>query len=118
MMAPGDTVPGNLLSDLPSSPQSAEVFQALLSLGNVRIERIVSTGQVSPEGFWYDQTQAEWILLVQGSATLRFEDEPHARNLGVGDYLYIAPHRRHRVQFTQASPPTVWLAIHIESREK
>ncbi|UOD51705.1 cupin [Orrella daihaiensis] len=117
-MTPRDAVSGNLLSDLPSSPEAAEVFHALLSFGNVRIERIVSTGQVSPEGFWYDQTQAEWILLVQGSATLRFEDELYGRNLAVGDFLYIAPHRRHRVQFTQASPPTVWLAIHIESNEK
>lgn len=105
---------GNILAGLPARPGRHEAFETLLGSSNMRIERIVSTGQASPEGFWYDQPQAEWVLVVQGSARLRFEDEPEPRLLRVGDYVYIAQHRRHRVEHTQADPPTVWLAVHIE----
>jgi hypothetical protein len=33
-----------------------ELFTTLLNTGNVRIERIVSHGHASPEGFWYPTT--------------------------------------------------------------
>jgi cupin 2 domain-containing protein len=121
--------PVNLLADLPTRPEPNEIFETLLTEPGVRIERIISTGQASPADFWYDQPEAEWVLLVQGAAVLRFEDEQAreaqepqeaqetqeavVRTLAPGDHLYIAPHRRHRVEFTQANPPTVWLAIHI-----
>lgn len=116
-------VAGNFLDALPVSAQDQvqeraqdeEIFQTLLTHANVRIERIISTGQLSPTGFWYEQSQAEWVLVVQGSASIRFEDELNCRDLKTGDYLYIAPRRRHRVEMTQADPPTIWLAVHIES---
>jgi len=104
----------NLFDDLPDKATTEEIVGQLLTSTNVRIERIVSSGQASPPGFWYDQPQAEWVLLMQGSAEIRFEDEPTVRALKAGDYLYIAPHRRHRVERTQTQPLTVWLAIHIE----
>jgi len=104
----------NLFDNLPDKPAADEIVDELLKNTHVRIERIVSSGQASPPGFWYDQAQAEWVLLVQGSAEIRFEDEPIAQALKPGDYLYIAPHRRHRVELTQTEPQTVWLAIHIE----
>jgi cupin 2 domain-containing protein len=102
---------GNLLAGI-DPPASGEVFQDLLKLAGVRIERIVSTGQSSPPGFWYDQGWAEWVLVVSGSARVQFEDEPEPRQLGVGDYLYIEPNRRHRVTWTDPDLPTVWLAVH------
>jgi cupin 2 domain-containing protein len=113
--------PTNLLANLPARPEPTEIFETLLTQPGVRIERIISTGQASPAGFWYDQAQAEWVLLVQGAAVLKFEDEQVqgeirqevVKTLAPGDHLYIAPHRRHRVEFTQADPPTVWLAIHM-----
>ncbi|MCD8504630.1 MAG: cupin domain-containing protein [Burkholderiaceae bacterium] len=111
-------VAGNLFDMTPRVPEDHEIFETLLSHANVRIERIVSTGQVSPEGFWYDQSQAEWVFVVQGTASVQFEDERNARDLKAGDYLYIAPHRRHRVQYTQTTPPTIWLAVHIENPNK
>jgi len=104
---------GNLLADLPLAGHSEEGFETILIQEGVRIERIISTGQVSYDGFWYDQPWPEWVLLVQGSAKIKFDDEANARALSPGDYLYIAPHHRHRVEFTQDSPATVWLAIHI-----
>ena len=105
-------MPANLFADLPRSTLPAEQFSELLTRPGLRIERIVSTGQASPPDFWYDQAQAEWILLLQGRAALRFADEPVARPLAAGDFVEIAAHRRHRVDWTDPDQPTVWLAIH------
>jgi cupin 2 domain-containing protein len=102
----------NLFTDLPRSTLENEQFCELLARPGLRIERIVSTGQASPEGFWYDQPDGEWVLLIQGEAGLRFADEAEARHLRTGDFVDIAPHRRHRVDWTASEPPTIWLAIH------
>ncbi|MFT0861214.1 cupin domain-containing protein [Ancylobacter sp. G4_0304] len=102
---------GNLFAGLASLPADDEHFQEILARPNLRIERIVSQGQSSPPGFWYEQAQAEWVLLVSGEARLRFEDEDAARRLRPGDHLLIAPRRRHRVDATAAGVPTVWLAV-------
>lgn len=103
---------GNLLAGLPAEAEAAERIETLLARPGVRIERIVSTGQASPPGFWYEQPEAEWVLLVSGAALLRFEDEAEARHLSAGDWLLIEPMRRHRVEWTAADAPTVWLAVH------
>ena len=102
--------PGNLLRDLPDA-RGGEVTEILLAAPGMRIERIVSLGQASPPGFWYDQDEAEWVLLLAGAARLRFADESRDRVLGPGDFVQIAPHRRHRVEWTDPAAPTVWLAI-------
>ncbi|OHC71369.1 MAG: cupin [Rhodocyclales bacterium GWA2_65_20] len=102
----------NLFADLPTAPETAERLQTLLARPGLRIERIVSTGQSSPPGFWYDQPDAEWVVLLAGDASLRFADEPQARTLRPGDCVDIAAHRRHRVEATSMDVPTVWLAIH------
>jgi cupin 2 domain-containing protein len=112
MLNPGATR-GNLFIDLPLAPEGAERFETLLSRPGLRIERIVSSGQASPPGFWYEQAQAEWVLLVSGEARLRFEDEEESRLWRDGDWLYIAPGRRHRVESTAADRPSVWLALHF-----
>ncbi len=103
---------GNLLADLPVMPEAAERLEILLAQPGLRIERIVSSGQGSPPGFWYDQAETEWVLLVSGEALLRFEDESAARRLRPGDWLSIGPRRRHRVEWTSTEAPTVWLAVH------
>lgn len=102
---------GNLF-DAVASRLDAEEIAELLVTPHLRIERIVSTGQASPPGFWYDQERAEWVLLVQGSAGLLFEGEAEPRVLRGGDYLRIPAHRRHRVAWTDPDTPTIWLAIH------
>jgi cupin 2 domain-containing protein len=89
-----------------------EETAVLAALPGVRIERIVSTGQASPAGFWYDQDWAEWVILLAGSAGLLIEGEGAPRILAPGDYLEIPPHVRHRVEWTDADRPTVWLAVH------
>lgn len=101
----------NLLLDLPHALPD-ELVTVLRASEHVRIERIVSTGQASPPGFWYDQDGPEWVLVVQGSAGLRFADEAAPRTLRAGDVVDIPAHRRHRVEWTDPEVPTVWLAVH------
>ncbi|HEY6434435.1 MAG TPA: cupin domain-containing protein, partial [Acetobacteraceae bacterium] len=74
--------------------------------------RIVSTGQASPPGFWYDQDWDEWVVLLAGSAGLQIEHEPAVRALHQGDYVAIPAHIRHRVEWTAPDQPTIWLAVH------
>jgi cupin 2 domain-containing protein len=100
-----------LLHALPDA-RLAEVFDTLAAAGPVRIERIVSHGQASPEGFWYDQAQAEWVMVVQGAARLAFADGEVA--LAAGDWLTIPAHCRHRVAWTDNTQPTLWLALHAK----
>ena len=100
----------NLLRDLPDAGAS-EITDALVARPGLRIERIVSFGQANPQGFWYDQAEAEWVVLLAGAARLRFEDETQARALGPGDWVEIAAHRRHRVEWTEPGQPTIWLAV-------
>jgi len=102
----------NLFAGLPATAQATELIDTLLERPGLRIERIVSTGQASQPGFWYQQEDAEWVVVLSGAARLRFEDETDVRPLGRGDWLYIAPQRRHRVEWTDPSVPCVWLAVH------
>lgn len=89
-----------------------ELFETLVAKAHIRIERIVSCGQATPENTWYDQERAEWVVLLQGQAGLRMEHE-QARVLSAGDYVLIPTRRRHRVEWTSTDPPAVWLAIHF-----
>jgi cupin 2 domain-containing protein len=104
----------NLFDGLPPGPQPDELFDTLCARRGVRIERIVSTGQSSPPGFWYDQPGDEWVALLSGTATLRFEDEPGSRELRPGDWVFIEAGRRHRVDRTDATGASVWLAVHFD----
>ena len=110
---PSGGVPSNLFVDL-AATAAGEQLTELLARPGLRIERIVSFGQSSPEGFWYDQAQGEWVILLRGHARLRFEDEVIERELKPGDFLEIAPHRRHRVAWTDPNAPSVWLAVHYD----
>ncbi|MEQ1825058.1 MAG: cupin domain-containing protein [Pirellula sp.] len=98
----------NLFSDLPSRLPD-ELFVTLLESNNVRIERIVSHGHASPEGFWYDQDQHEWVIVLQGAARLSIEGV--VNELKPGDFINIPAHRKHWVEWTTPDEPTVWLAV-------
>ncbi len=104
----------NVFADLPQH-LPRELVQTLLSAAGVRIERIVSHGHASPEGFWYDQDDGEWVLLLKGAARLRFEGEEPIE-LHPGSFVNIPAHRRHRVEWTDPGEPTVWLAVHYGDR--
>lgn len=97
----------NLLDSIPDAA-AGEVVTSLVTRGGVRIERIVSQGQASPDGFWYDQAEHEFVLLMQGRAELEFADGRVVR-LGPGDWVEIEAHVQHRVRATAPDEPTVWL---------
>ena len=104
----------NLLSSLPRESHD-ELVDILATADGVRLERIISHGQASPDGFWYDQDEAEWVMVLAGRARLRMEDESSDRELIAGDSLYLPPHCRHRVTWTDPDRPTVWIALFIDS---
>jgi len=100
----------NILEALPADLPE-ELVEVIGGGGDVRIERIVSRGHASEEGFWYDQDENEFVLLLEGEAGLEFEDE--TVHLKRGDYLTIEAHRKHRVKWTTPDQPTIWLAVYF-----
>ncbi len=99
----------NTFADFPASLPE-ELVTALLDAENVRIERIVSHGHTSPEGFWYDQEQHERVMVLKGAARLQFEDE--IVEMKPGDFVNILAHKRHRLEWTTPNEPTIWLAVY------
>lgn len=99
----------NIFAALPPNLEM-EVFEILASSDSVRIERIISQGQITPANEWYDQAQAEWVIVLQGEAVLTFEHEPPLR-LVSGDYVTIPAHKKHRVDWTDPNQTTIWLAV-------
>jgi cupin 2 domain-containing protein len=93
-------------------PKREEIFEILLETDRFRLERIISTGQATPAGQWYDQEKNEWVALLSGSAGLLFEGEREPRVMEPGDYVLIPSRRRHRVEWTDPDHDTVWLALH------
>ncbi len=103
---PTDNLFRGLLPQLPG-----ELVTVLAGNETVRVERIVSTGHISPSGFWYDQPEHEWVVVLQGEAELRFERDDRRVRMQPGDHLLIPAHTRHRVEWTTPDGPTVWLAV-------
>jgi cupin 2 domain-containing protein len=99
----------NLFTDLPDNLTEEEILP-LLASGGLRIERIVSTGQASPPGFWYDQEEHEWVLVLRGRGIIEYENGEQA-SLAAGDHLHIPARVRHRVRETSRREPTIWLAV-------
>jgi cupin 2 domain-containing protein len=100
---------------LSEGPAAAELFHTLVSSPHVRVERILSQGQASPAGFWYDQVEDEFVLLVSGAACVEFENGVTVE-LRANDWLNIPAHVRHRVAWTATDTPSVWLAVFTQAR--
>ena len=107
------TSANNLFYDIPPEFKE-ELFETILKRETFRIERIVSHGHSSPKGFWHDQDFHEWVILLKGSAVLRFEDQAENVTMNPGDYIHIEKHRRHRVEWTDPEQDNVWLAVHYQ----
>jgi cupin 2 domain-containing protein len=101
---------GNLFSNIPERVRE-EMFETVVGSEQVRIERIVSDDHASPQGCWFDQNENEWVLLLQGSAGLRFEGEDEILVLNRGDWIEIPAHVKHRVEWTDPKEKTLWLAV-------
>lgn len=99
----------NFFANIPQNLPE-EFFETIVQSGNVRIEKIVSDGHISQQNFWYDQNQNEFVLLLQGSAIIEFEND-ESIELKVGDYQIISAHQKHRVSYTDKNKKTIWLAI-------
>lgn len=104
----------NLLAGIPSN-LPYELTQVIVRTSDVRIERIVSRGHASPEGFWYDQESNEMVVLISGKAALSFEGRDGVVVLEPGDFVNIKAHIRHRVEWTASGTDTVWLAVHYRT---
>ena len=100
----------NMFENIPDGLKD-ELIEILMEDEKVRIERIVSKGHASPPGFWYDQDRDEFVILLDGSAGLLFEEEEELIVMKPGDYVNIPAHARHRVEWTDASKETVWMAV-------
>ncbi len=97
------------LFDIEKIPNSEELVEILAENKNVRIERIISSGQTSPKGFWYDQNENEFVALLQGEAVISYGDG--STKLATGDTVVIPAHKKHRIDFTSVEPPCVWLCV-------
>jgi cupin 2 domain-containing protein len=104
----------NMMEGFPPN-LSEEIFETILESESIRIERIISNGQATPEGEWFNQEQDEWVMVLSGSAGLLFDGDQETRRLGAGDYILIPAGCRHRVEWTDPSRKTVWLAVHFTS---
>lgn len=93
-----------------------ELVQVLAHGESTRVERIVSRGQSSPTGFWYDQEEDEWVIVLAGAAKLCFEGCEERVKLTPGDYIHIPAHTRHRVDWTDPHVDTVWLAVFYQPK--
>lgn len=102
---------GNFFTNLPEASHE-EMIQIVSQMPgrDVHIERIVSEGQATPPGMWYDQPWYEWVIILRGGAELEFDEPAAEERLAVGDWLLIPARRRHRVRSTE--PGTLWLAVH------
>ena len=97
---------------IPAALPTEEFIELLVEKPGLRIERIISTGQISPPDFWYDQEEVEWVTVLQGEATLQWE-AGNRTLMHAGDCLLIPSHVKHRVAETSQEPPCVWLAVFI-----
>ena len=86
-----------------------ENFFEIFKNETIKIEKIVSNGQISPENFWYEQKKSEFILLLEGFAILEFENREV--ELKKGDCINIKAKQKHRVKFTSLDEPTIWFAV-------
>ncbi|MFO7524558.1 MAG: cupin domain-containing protein [Ignavibacteriaceae bacterium] len=99
----------NILGNIPSAIKN-EISEIILNSKHIRIERIISNGQVSPENFWYDQDENEWVMVLNGKAKLKFEND-EILELETGDYVNIPAHKKHKVIWTNTNEETIWLAV-------
>ncbi len=106
----------NLLESIPAKILKEEQVDLLEQAGPLRIERIISTGQCSQAGFWYDQSQVEWVLVLQGEAELEWTDGTRKR-LYAGDFLKLPAHQKHRVAWTSTTPACIWFCIFFSEKE-
>jgi cupin 2 domain-containing protein len=104
---------GNIFNKIDADKKDFEIFESLAETGNALVERIISTGQKTPDGQWLQQDRNEWVVLLQGNAGISFE-EGFEYDLIPGDHLLITQGTKHRVTYTSTDPECIWIAFHFE----
>ncbi|MFP4481461.1 MAG: cupin domain-containing protein [Thermovirgaceae bacterium] len=107
---------GGNLYDIPEDLSPGEFFETLVEAPGIRVERIISRGDATPLGEWYDQKEDEWVALLSGEALLEYASG-ETLPLASGDWIFIEAHTRHRVAWTSSNPPCLWLALFGNLRE-
>jgi cupin 2 domain-containing protein len=107
----------NIFENVPEECKT-EIFEILFEDKGFKLERIISEGQATPPGQWYDQDWDEWVVLLKGGAGILFEGDGVPIALKPGDYIHIPAHKKHRVEWTDPHEKTIWLAIHFKSGER
>jgi len=102
---------GNIFELEEIKSDGEESFETLLESENLLMEKIITHGKLKSPGKWYDQKKDEWVMLIQGKATLEFPEDEHIE-LIKGDYLMIPANVKHRVLKTSKKPDCIWLALH------
>ena len=100
----------NILNNIPANLPE-EVFETIIKTDEVKIERIISYGHTTEINKWYEQSKNEWVIVLKGKATIRFENDS-LHKLNIGDYLNIPACVKHRVEWTEENCETIWLAVH------
>lgn len=100
----------NIFATIPENLND-ELVELLAQNQQVKIERIISKGHTSPATGWYEQEEAEWVMVLKGSAIIAFEGDNDI-NLEAGDHINIPAHTKHRVKWTAPETETVWLAVY------
>jgi len=104
----------NIFKNLPGD-KSEEIFEDIIVKSGFKLERIVSNGQSTAEGQWYDQKRDEWIVLLSGAAELLFEGDSETLKMTPGDYILIPAGKKHRVVSTDSTKTSVWIALHYDA---
>jgi cupin 2 domain-containing protein len=103
---------GNFFFGIPKHIDD-EIFDTILSSAGCEIKRIISKGNQSPSDYWYDQVKNEWVMVLKGAAELKFKENGKTVKMMPGDYVYIPPHCKHRVEWTDPDVETIWLAVYF-----
>ena len=104
-------IPKNIFSSIPQ-PIADEIFETIVQAQHITIEKIISQGHSSPQDFWYDQQQNEWVIVLTGQAKLKFAEHDELVEMKPGDHINIPAHYKHRVEWTDPNEETIWLAVH------
>ena len=90
-----------------TAPEAGEHTQRLLDGHGVVIEQILS-GTLAAQAV-YRQEHDEWVVLLEGQATLVVDGEDV--ELNAGDWLFLPARVEHTLVAT--APGSSWLAVHI-----
>lgn len=114
--------------DLKDLSERKEVVKILTENENVKIEKIISTGQVTD---WQESDKNEFVILVQGNAEIEYYENKNLKTneniiknkkntndmklqLGKGDTVLIKKGERHRVSYTSKNPCCIWICIFFD----